>query len=700
VGTNSNVSHMSEQSDEQTILTVACVGTNSNASHMSEQSDKQTMNSDTSPSSNFRVVQTEGANPSLSQSYNSCRHTECSDNKCSKSVGKATARVEGPPRTPNCFFNVVPCVSQAPSDWPTVCTQVLTSQVGDTYPKEIVQIYQAVRKTGLPNFLKAKIPLPHGLNMQAWKEAFDCSNYRDTSLLDFLEFGFPVSFDRQFRLQCERQNHQSANVNPSQVDKYLTTETTFGAMLGPLPTPLFEPWTQINPLMARPKKDTEDMRIIVDLSWPEGGSVNDGIDSDEYLGTRYKLAMPSVDQAVDRLRQLGKGAFLHKRDLSRAYRQLRIDPLDWPLLGLEWKGGFYQDISVPFGLRVGAMMCQRTTDAVTHVMHHQGHFMLNYIDDILGIDSTLEGATNSFEALGEQLAKLGLQEAVGKAEPPNTCLTWLGIELDSEAMEMRIPTSKLMEIKVELEAWRGATHATRKQIQSLLGKLIHISRCVEHARLYLNRIIASLTGETQRVITLAEDFKLDVCWFDAFMSRFNGVSLIERRPLAAYESVEVDSCLTGCGAIFGDSYYMEQFPPDMLALQLPIHCLEIFNIVVAMRMWAHQWSGRLINIWCDNAASVLVLQSGKGRDERMLKCAREIWAWAALYSVSLVVHHRPGNEMTIADALSRSHLDPKFLRVVGSLSGQRCRVPSEMFTWPRYDMGHFVAISAMIWATL
>ena len=138
------------------------------------------------------------------------------------------------------------------------------------------------------------------------------------------------------------------------------------------------------------------------------------------------------------------------------------------------------------------------------------------------------------------------------------------------------------------------------------------------------------------------------------MSRFNGVSLIERCPLASHEPVELDSCLTGCGAIFGDSYYMEQYPPSILALQLPIHCLEIFNVVIAVRMWAPRWAGRLINIWCDNAASVMVLQSGKGKDERMLKCAREIWAWAALYSVSLAVHHRPGKEMIIADALSQA----------------------------------------------
>ena len=273
---------------------------------------------------------------------------------------------------------------------------------------------------------------------------------------------------------------------------------------------------------------------------------------------------------------------------------------------------------------------------------------------------------------------------------PTNCLTWSGIELDTEVMEMRIPSTKLAEIKHEVRGWKGVTRASKKKVQSLLGKLIYISKCVQPARLYLNRIITSLTGKAGDVIYIDKEFQMDINWFDSLLERFNGVSLIERHPLEAYEAVELDSCLSGCGAIFGQIYYTEQFPGELVRQALPIHCLEMLNIVVAVRLWAPCWEGRLVNIWCDNAASVAILQSGKGRDERLLKCAREIWAWAAVYSIGLVVHHRPGKDLKTADALSRAHLGPKFLKIVEQIHGDRIRVPPHYFNWPCLDMTHFL----------
>ena len=88
------------------------------------------------------------------------------------------------------------------------------------------------------------------------------------------------------------------------------------------------------------------------------------------------------------------------------------------------------------------------------------------------------------------------------------------------AMDMCIPEIKLKEIKLELQAWKGATQATKKQIQTFLGKLIYISHCVEPARLYLNRIIASLTSESLEVVTLTDNFMLD---FNGLMSSCPGL---------------------------------------------------------------------------------------------------------------------------------------------------------------------------------
>lgn len=126
------------------------VESNSNASCIHSQSDKQT-NSATSLSSGFNPVQTQGCDLSLSQS---CQLGRCSENTRSQSAGRAVITMGGPPRTPSCFFNVVPTVSQAPNTWPTVSTHSLTSQVGIHIPKKLYGFMKLLGKVVFPTFLK------------------------------------------------------------------------------------------------------------------------------------------------------------------------------------------------------------------------------------------------------------------------------------------------------------------------------------------------------------------------------------------------------------------------------------------------------------------------------------------------------------------------------------------------------------------
>ena len=102
--------------------------------------------------------------------------------------------------------------------------------------------------------------------------------------------------------------------------------------------------------MTRDKPDSATRRTIVDLSWPKGQSVNAGVQKDKYLGSKFIVNYPSVDDIVKRLIELGPGSLLCKVDISRAFCQLKVDPGDINLLGLKLDS-YYIDQSVPFGYR-------------------------------------------------------------------------------------------------------------------------------------------------------------------------------------------------------------------------------------------------------------------------------------------------------------------------------------------------------------
>ena len=50
-------------------------------------------------------------------------------------------------------------------------------------------------------------------------------------------------------------------------------------------------------------------------------------------------------------------------------------------------------------------------------------------------------------------SKLGVPLAPNKVEGPSTTLTFLGIILDTQNMEVRLPQEKLIRIQVKLETW-------------------------------------------------------------------------------------------------------------------------------------------------------------------------------------------------------------------------------------------------------
>ena len=69
-----------------------------------------------------------------------------------------------------------------------------------------------------------------------------------------------------------------------QVTAYLTKEISLGRVAGPFDTVPFTDGFVVLPLNTVRKWDLDEPRVIVDLSWPCGTSVNDGIPSDSFLG--------------------------------------------------------------------------------------------------------------------------------------------------------------------------------------------------------------------------------------------------------------------------------------------------------------------------------------------------------------------------------------------------------------------------------
>ena len=82
----------------------------------------------------------------------------------------------------------------------------------------------------------------------------------------------------------------------------------------------------VSPLNSVEKRDSEERRVIVDLSWPCGHSVNDGIPSDSYLGAPLVLRYPTIDDIVDAVVSLGRGCHLYNVTFERRTANSQLTP--------------------------------------------------------------------------------------------------------------------------------------------------------------------------------------------------------------------------------------------------------------------------------------------------------------------------------------------------------------------------------------
>ena len=140
--------------------------------------------------------------------------------------------------------------------------------------------HNQVKKSGKHNFQGEKFLLDSQLNAKNWEKYL--SGYWDWQLIQFIKCGFPLDYDEAVKLKCDFTNHKSAIRYPEHVDMYLNEEINFKAIHGPFNSPPF-PDMHCSPFITREKPNSNKHRVTVDLSWPMGNAVNDGVAPDTYL---------------------------------------------------------------------------------------------------------------------------------------------------------------------------------------------------------------------------------------------------------------------------------------------------------------------------------------------------------------------------------------------------------------------------------
>ena len=243
--------------------------------------------------------------------------------------------------------------------------------------------------------------------------------------------------------------------------------TSRGETAGPFSSPPLLNFVA-SPLGTVPKKP-DKLRLIHHLSAPEGLSVNDGITKED-----FSLQYVKVDDAIARIMQLGRGTLLAKFDIRRAFRLCPVRPEDWHLLGMCWEGKYYYDKVLPFGLRSAPFIFNEVAEAFQWICAHHLSIedMLHLLDDFLVLGPPKSVLCEQRITLALQMCHyLGIPIADEKTTWPSTELIFLGIILDTDKFESRLPDDKREDLLRLLEDMIERKHCTLKELEHLLGKL-------------------------------------------------------------------------------------------------------------------------------------------------------------------------------------------------------------------------------------
>ena len=354
------------------------------------------------------------------------------------------------------------------------------------------------------------------------------------------------------------------------------------------------------------------------------------------------------------------------------------------LLGMVWDGDLYIDTTLPFSLRSAPKIFNALADAIEWIAKYRGvSFLAHFLDDFITLSPPgSPTCQRNLTVLFCTCRILNIPLATEKQEGTSTCLPFLGIELDTVKLELRLPAEKLARLQATIGRWACKKSRQKKELESLVGLLHDASIVVRPGRTFLRRLLdllKSLRHKHNAVYArLNLDTRSDILWWDSFIASWNGLSMMQdaRKSNPDVVLTSDDSGSWGCGAYWhttrpGSSLCGPQ--PQSTGTSRRRNCSQC----LLHRNMGPLWANQSVLCRCDSEAVVYIINSGTSKDPTAMGLMRCLYFFAAKHNLLLSAAHLPGISNHLADALSRNIL-PAFILNYPQASRHPSPVPAAL----------------------
>jgi hypothetical protein len=303
----------------------------------------------------------------------------------------------------------------------------------------------------------------------------------------------------------------------------------------------------------------------------------------------------------------------------------------------------------------------------------------HYLDDFIVISSApaalqptyLRRLTSLYKAVMDQL---GVPRNEDKNEH-GSCVTILGVEVDSVAMEARLPATKLTRARHDVAAALACDSMSLLQAQELVGFLNFYAQVVTLGRSQLPPLFAFLRAfpphcsrSTRRRIP--HELRADLIWWRDLLPDYNRVRLLDdaTRPIV---HVVTDASNIGLGLFYFMSSavdahwrsYAATLPTaqaTMIAIEGfaaddHINVKEAQAIVEAFKLYAHLWRSHRVILHTDNTTALYGVWNGYSKVAADVPL-RQLFRLAAFHDIKLEASWLSSEDNALADTFSRLDL--------------------------------------------
>ena len=534
-------------------------------------------------------------------------------------------------------------------------------------------------------FTLAKTPIKLENLKQYLSTYSDCKTAAD--IANGFELGFPLHYTGS-RVPRDSKNLKSVDAHPEIARQKIKAEIDSGRIAGPFDhRPIST--LRVSPIGLVEKKTPGEFRLIHHLSFPDGESLNDFIDPD-LCSVKYTR----FDEAIHMVQDMGHACLLGKLDIKSAYRLLPVSPAEFDQLGFMFDDKFYFDKAMPFGCSISCASWEKVSTFLEAIAKQQSPVgdLKHYVDDFLFAG---EAGTDNCLIIMEKFIfccdQIGFPIASEKTVWPTTCIVYLGLEIDSMEMVVRMPKEKIEELISKIRLVRDKKTVKLQVMQQLIGSLNFATRVIVPGRPFLRRLINSTKGVTKphHHVKVTSLMRRDLEMWLHFFEHYNGVSVFHDRFWVNNQDVELftDSAAgsgMGFGTVFGQKWTCGIWPQAWhdKGITDDITVLELFPIFVCLVIWGKLLQNKKILFHSDNQSVVYILNSMTSKSDNVMVLVRLITLECLRHNMVIKGTHILGKLNVLPDCLSRFCLQ-KFRQLAPDAEAQPEAVPDHL--WRVFD---------------